>query len=450
MLQTVVATVATLACGDLTPAPWFDPSHGVIVTPSPRCFELTTPPFRLEGGAVLPHHHLRGFWWGPDDDLSWLASRSRLLPADDPSMHGEAPVVRDAPLDVAPDGRTPRSALDLPTVLVVHALTADARVGGEGGWWGPVVGRGEPLDPSRMRILCFNNLGSCYGTFGPADAGFPTAGDETAPPTYEGKGAFVYDPRMPATVTTWDQARSILLGLDALGIGRVDMVTGGSVGGMVTLCLASLAPERFARVVPVATAPRSTSWIRGWNHIARMAILGDPGYPDDPWRGLEIARQIAHVTYRAEPGLADQDLPHDASAPWHGQSPLRIQTYLEHQGRKLRARFSAAAYLAQLSAMDHHDISRSPGEPEPCECWAAGGPWGEARLRSATYAVGIDSDQLFLATHGQRLVARLRSQGVPADGRLIRSPHGHDAFLLEWAQLRAAMRAAWAMTPVDE
>lgn len=415
---------------------------------SPRCFELALPPFRLEARAVLPHHHLRGFWWGPRDDLDWLASRSRLIAADDPCMRTETPVVRrEAELPLCPPV-TPAAMPppERPTVLVVHALTADSRVGGDGGWWGPVVGEGEPLDPTRMRILCFNNLGSCYGSYGPSDPGFPTAADEEAPPRYDGKGSFPHDPRLPATVTTWDQARSILLALDALGIERVDMVVGGSVGGMVTLCLAALMPERFVRVVPVATSARSTSWIRGWNHIARMAIVGDPGFPEDPARGLELARQIAHVTYRSEPGLSQHDAPHREDV-WHGRSPLRVQTYLEHQGRKLRHRFAAGAYLAQLSAMDHHDIGRAPGTPEPFERWRPDGPWGEARLKSATYAIGVDSDELFFPAHGERLVETLRARGVPADGRLIHSPHGHDAFLLEWAQLREALQAAWAMAP---
>ena len=39
---------------------------------------------------------------------------------------------------------------------------------------------------------------------------------------------------------------------------------------------------------------------------ARQAILNDPGFPDDPARGLELARQIAHLSYRAEPGLHDR------------------------------------------------------------------------------------------------------------------------------------------------
>ncbi|MEM1034407.1 MAG: alpha/beta fold hydrolase [Myxococcota bacterium] len=425
----------------------------VGATPSPRCFELSTSAFRLEGGARLPRHHVRGFWWGPEEDLPWLAARAQLLAADDPCMTREQPVARgEAPVGKAVDARIEAPPPpERSTVLVVHALTADCRVGGEGGWWGPLVGPGEPLDPTRMRVLCFNNLGSCYGTFGPEDTGYPRLADEPEPPSllgkgftgkgFTGKGAFSVDPRAPATLTTWDQARSILLALDALGIDRVDLVVGGSVGGMITLCLAVLAPDRFARVVPVATAPRSTSWIRGFNHIARMAILADPGFPDDPARGLELARQIAHVTYRAEAGLAGHDPPY--AATWHGATPLRVQTYLEYQGRKLRARFFAGAYLAQLCAMDHHDLERRPSPPETEERWTLGESWGTSRLCAPTYAIGVDSDQLFPAHHGERLAAQLAERGVVTGHYRITSPNGHDAFLLEWDQLREALRAAW-------
>ena len=109
--------------------------------------------------------------------------------------------------------------------------------------------------------------------------------------------------RLPATVTPWDQARAILQALDALGIEKVSLVTGGSLGGMIVLCLAVLAPERFERMAPIAAAEKASTWVVGWNHVARQALLLDPGFPEAPARGLELARQLAMITYRAEPGL---------------------------------------------------------------------------------------------------------------------------------------------------
>ena len=88
-----------------------------------------------------------------------------------------------------------------------------------------------------------------------------------------------------------------MLGLDALGIEYVDVVLGGSLGGMIALCLAALAPERFGQVLPVATSDAASPWVLGFNHIGRQAIL------DFGERGLELARQVAHLSYRSERGL---------------------------------------------------------------------------------------------------------------------------------------------------
>jgi homoserine O-acetyltransferase len=384
-------------------------------------------------------------------------------------------------------------------VLVVHALTGDMRAGGPAGWWSPVVGPGKPLDPRRYRVLCFNNLGSCYGSSGPADADFPRRADDRRFPTprVTGKGAHPLPEReLPATITTWDQARSLLLALDALGIQRVHLATGGSVAGMIVLCLAALDPGRFERIAPIAAAEAATPWIQGFSHVARQAILLDPGFPQTAERGLELARQLAHLSYRAEAGLMqrqgrrlapDEALEaHEAAAgegapearggppaapPWSSRTPYRVQTYLEHQGAKLRRRFHPLCYLAQTDAMDHHDLARppGPGTPEPAESWPAeaprrarprGGPfrgwrtvatpdpddsWGLARLQARVLAISIDSDQLFFPEHMLWLTERLRVLGVDARHRQLRSAHGHDAFLIEWAPLSRLLTEALAL-----
>lgn len=160
----------------------------------PIDFDLTLPTFRLEGGASLRHHVVRGWLWGPDGDADVLASRAtpvEVTPWQIVRRTLEQPQLRH----YLPPFRRSGRGLDsrVPTVLVVHALTGDCRVGD---WWEPLIGPGKVLDPRRVRIICFNLLGSCYGTSGPADTGFPTAtADDGGPPESD----------LPATITTWDQ-----------------------------------------------------------------------------------------------------------------------------------------------------------------------------------------------------------------------------------------------------
>lgn len=408
----------------------------------PRTFELCAPPLALEAGARVDRHVVRGWHWGPAEDAAPLDRLTVRVPDNRWQVVARSVGELAALARRMPDGGGARLSPAIPTVLVVHALTGDAGAGGPGGWWEPLIGPGRALDPTRVRVLCFNLLGSCYGTSGPTDGGFPRLVDDAhAAELTPARGGFpVPAVELPATVTTWDQARSILLALDHLGVDRVELVAGGSLGGMVALALAALAPERFARLLPIAAAAAASSWILAWNHVGRQAILADP----DRGRGLELARQLAMITYRAEAGLELTQGRAQASPGWSSRSRYRLQTYLEHQGGKLRARFDHRAYLALLGAMDHHDLARAPIAGDT----GTGGSWGLDRIRAATTAVAIDSDQLYLPAHAAALVDALGGRGVDARLATIRSLHGHDAFLIEWPQLDAIVRDALGAAPV--
>lgn len=335
---------------------------------APGAFDLALPDLPLERGGTVRRHRVRAWWWGP-------ASAAGGQP--DPSI---------------------------PTVLLVHALTGSAKAGGAGGWWEPMIGPGRVLDPARVQIICFNNLGSFYGTSAPGLPGFPVGRN--------------------VTLTSIDLARSILLALDALALPHVELAAGGSLGGMVALALAALAPERIRRVMPIATSAAASAWVVGWNHIAREVIRLDPGYPHDVGRGLELARQMAMLTYRAEPGL--ELTQHRGLPAIRGAKGYRIQSYLEHHGKKLNNRFTARCYELMLDAMDHHDLFRPVAGTRDVPL---------AQVRSPTLVVDVDTDQLFPPAQAEELARHLRANGARVERATLRSAHGHDAFLLEWEQL---------------
>ena len=399
-------------------------------------FDLHLPPFELERGARLVELVLRG-WMSEPAEPSWLPSTwtTRVAPR---TSEREQQHVRPVGPPADMDERV--SAPERPTILVVHALTGDMRVGGSSGWWEPVVGDGRAIDTGRYRVLCFNNLGSCYGSSGPDDPLFPAAdpgsdGGVGAPASTSAAQQPELANALPPTVTTWDQARAILAALDTMGIEQVDLLVGGSVGGMIVLCLTALAPERFRRVMPIASSAAASPWIIGFNHIGRQCILANPGP-----RGLELARQIAHMTYRAEPGLVQRQGRSTAAPDGCDLSaPYRVQTYLEYQGAKLVQRFSSRAYVCQLGAMDHHDLERAPRWADAA--FACHEPWGVHRLQTQLFCVGIDSDALYLPTQMRSLAVQARTAGITASYLEIHSPHGHDGFLIEWDQLNQLLRS---------
>lgn len=340
--------------------------------PSPVFFDLRLPDLTTERGGQVSSLVVRGWMWASDGPA--FLRRRGLVPRE--ALPGQYEQVVRRAAD-APSARPPADSLrtargrDLPTILIVHALTGHAGAGGPGGWWEPVIGVGNVFDPTVHRVLCFNNLGSCYGTSGPADDGY-TAGP----------------------LTTWDQARVILRALDALAIERVELATGGSLGGMITLSLAALTPARFRRIVPIAACAAASSWIIGFNHVQRRAIESSPNL------GLSLARQIAMLSYRAEAGL---DLRQGRRPADPGSTgAYRMQTYLDYQGTKLVNRFEVGTYLAMMDAMDNHDLTAVPQQRDEGERWS----WpdstsGLSRITASCMSIGIDTDQLFLPVHSQ-------------------------------------------------
>jgi homoserine O-acetyltransferase len=304
------------------------------------------------------------------------------------------------------DGPPPGVA---PQVVVVHALTGSADAAGD--WWSPLIGPGLALDTTRVGVLGANLLGGRYGTTGPMSVD---------PRTDRPYGA-----RFPS-VSTRDQAAAQWALLDALGVERVALVVGGSLGGMVALETALARPEAVEHVMPIA-APAATGPLAvAWNHLQTRLIdrLG--------LEGLALARQLAMTTYRSETDF-DERFGRDREP----DGRLSIVSYLEHQGRKLVDRFDPLTYRVLATAMDRHDVGDGRDGLRP-----ALGALAAAGTRLT--GVGIDGDILYGPDQVRALVDAATDVGVAARYRDLRSTKGHDAFLVEWEQLAGLLEEALA------
>jgi homoserine O-acetyltransferase/O-succinyltransferase len=317
-------------------------------------------------------------------------------------------------------------------VLVVHALTGDSHCSGgaseaykRGGWWDVMVGPGCPVDTDESFVVCSNVLGGCSGSTGPA-----SPDPETGRP---------YGMRFPV-VTIRDIVRAQKRLLDDLGVKRLRMVIGGSIGGQQALEWAVEFPGYVEKAVPIAANGALGPQGIAMSEIGRRAIMADPlwrggdyyGEEQAPETGLAIARMAGMITYQSAPGQWERFGRRPASRPALYEElggRFDIESYLHYQGRDLTGRFDANSYLYLTRAMDLYDVGAGYASHEEAY----------ERIEAEVLFVGSSSDWLFPAAEVRMAAKKARDAGAEACYEEIESLSGHDAFLKDWAELREAV-----------
>lgn len=313
-------------------------------------------------------------------------------------------------------------------VLVCHALTGDAHAAGPSGpgqptdgWWNDLIGPGKGIDTDRLFVVCVNVLGGCQGTTGPAS--LHPDGDR-------------YGPRFPI-VSTRDIVRTQAALADHLGISRWLSVIGGSMGGMQSLEWAVMYPDRVASMVSIASAAAASPLQIGWSEVGRLAVVQDPRWNDGnyydapdgegPHEGLMLARRVAQIHYRSDVSLDGRfgRASVDRLDRFDLWQRFQVESYLDYHGQKLARRFDANSYLVLNKVMDLHDVGRGRG----------GTKAALARVVCPNLVVSIDSDALYTPRQQVQLRDELVAGGAPVQYETITSDHGHDGFLIEFAQL---------------
>jgi homoserine O-acetyltransferase/O-succinyltransferase len=318
-------------------------------------------------------------------------------------------------------------------VLICHALNASHHVAGfyaddpdNIGWWDNMVGPGKPLDTERFFVVGVNNLGSCFGSTGPASIN---------PATGKPWGA-----DFPiVTVEDWVDAQARLA--DRLEIGRFAAVMGGSLGGMQALAWAIRYPQRIGRALVIAAAPNLSAQNIAFNEVARAAIMTDPDfhaghyydYGVKPLRGLRVARMVGHITYISDEQMGERFGRQLRDGLNYSFAPeFEIESYLRYQGEKFAEYFDANTYLGITKALDYFDPAS-----------ATGGDLAQALspARCRFLVIAFTTDCRFSPARSREIVKALVDNRRDVCYAEIVAPHGHDAFLLDTPQYHAIVRA---------
>ena len=293
-------------------------------------------------------------------------------------------------------------------VWIFHALTANSDAAE---WWPGLVGEGKLFDPVESFVICVNMPGSCYGSIGPLDTN-----PETGEPYYHNFPFF----------TTRDMIRSYQLLREHLGITKIKVGIGGSMGGQQLLEWAVEEPELFENIVPLATNAFHSPWGIGFNTSQRLAIEADETWkqtnPLAGANGMKAARSLALLSYR---NYQTYQLSQSETST-EKITDFKSESYQRYQGEKLAKRFNAFSYYFLSKSMDSHHTGRNRDG-----CIAA-----LQRIQAKTLVISISSDILFPPSEQQFLAAHIPG----AIYRAIESDYGHDGFLLEFVQITTAIR----------
>ncbi len=285
-------------------------------------------------------------------------------------------------------------------VWVCHALTANSNVFE---WWAGLVGENCVINPNDHFIVCVNIIGSCYGSSGPL-----TMNPTTGKPYYSS---------FPQ-VTIRDMINTFILVRKKLGIDKIKLLMGGSMGGYQVLEWSFMEPGVIQNSFVITTSASESAWGIAIHTAQRLAIEADATWkndsPDAGKEGIKAARAIGMLTYRNYKIFHDKQTDPDISKT----DNYKASSYILHQGNKLAERFNAQSYWLLTKSMDSHNMAR--GRFTTLE---------EAlkQIKQPTLVIGIDSDilcpnaeQKFLAHH------------IPHSTlHIISSDYGHDGFLVE-------------------
>lgn len=324
-------------------------------------------PFTLESGATLPGFHLAY------------------------TTHGHLNKDRDN------------------VIWIFHALTANSDAVE---WWPGLVGEGKLFDPAKYFIICVNMPGSCYGSLGPLDED-----PKTGEPYYHDFPFF----------TTRDMIRSYRFLKNYLGIKKIKVGIGGSMGGQQLLEWAIAEPSLFEHIVPLATNAYHSAWGIAFNSSQRLTIECDHTWKEKNheagMQGMKVARGIALISYRHyETYRASQ--PEDSNDVMEN---FKTESYQRYQGEKLARRFNAFSYYFLSKGMDSHNVGRDRESLEAAL----------QLIRAKTLVIGIKTDVLFPVVEQEFLATHIPGATFTS----IESLYGHDGFLLEFEKIQNLITA---------
>lgn len=258
-----------------------------------------------------------------------------------------------------------------------------------------LIGPGRILDTNRLFVIACNMFGNGLSS-SPSNLPEPFAGT------------------LRATFTHVDNvAAQQRLVVEELGIGRLAMVYGWSMGGQQALHWAVRHPDRVERVVAICATARTTPHNRVFLEGLRSALLADPHWTGERFSGRPLAGLRAFARVYAGWALS-QEFYRDELWRQAGYSSLEDFLLRDWEGGFLRR--DPANLLSMMDTWLQSDVSDTPEHRGDLDA-ALGG------IKAQTVLIPARSDLYFTEADIRADAARIPGCQVAT----LVSPWGHRA-----------------------
>jgi homoserine O-acetyltransferase len=203
-----------------------------------------------------------------------------------------------------------------------------------------------------------------------------------------------------------------------LGIEKIKLLMGGSMGGYQVLEWCLMEPDIIQNSFVITTSAAESAWGIAIHTAQRLAIEADASWKDNTddagKAGLKAARGIGMLTYRNYKIFSLKQ----ADVDFSKTDNFKASAYILHQGNKLAERFNAQSYWLLTKSMDSHNIARDRYKSLEDAL---------QNIHQPMLIIGIDSD-ILCPNEEQKFLAKHITNSTL---HIISSDYGHDGFLVE-------------------
>ncbi len=323
-------------------------------------------------------------------------------------------------------------------ILICHFFSGNSHAAGKyaaadaaPGYWDAIIGPGKAIDTNKYFVLSSDTLVN----LNTGDPKTTTTGPASTNPD-TGKP---YGLDFPV-VTVGDFVNVQKALVESLGIRRLALVAGPSMGALQTYEWAASYPEMVAKAMPVIGAAEADAQLIAWLDVWAAPILVDANWNKGDYYGKTppnagLAKALAVVTLQANHG--------DWTNGTFGRKPAKAE---EEPGKTLANRFQVQSILdnagearAKVSDANHFLYLVKANQT-----YAAGGTSladAAGKIKAPVLLINQPKDLVFPPDAIERTSDALKKAGVNVTRAEITGTRGHLDGVISMKQAEGAIRA---------